>query len=49
VHETLPPDATRLHWSVADPVPADTDEAYEAAYADIAARVGRLASALTSR
>jgi protein-tyrosine-phosphatase/DNA-binding transcriptional ArsR family regulator len=46
VHEMLPPDRERLHWSVPDPVPADTDEAFEAAYADIAARVDRLAPAL---
>jgi ArsR family transcriptional regulator, arsenate/arsenite/antimonite-responsive transcriptional repressor / arsenate reductase (thioredoxin) len=45
-HEHLPtrPD---LHWSVRDPVPLDTDTAFEAAYADIAARVDRLAPALT--
>jgi protein-tyrosine-phosphatase len=43
VHETLPPDRERLHWSVPDPVPADTDEAFEAAYADLAARIDRLA------
>jgi protein-tyrosine-phosphatase len=49
VHETLPADATRLHWSVPDPVPADTDEAFEAAFADIASRIGRLAPALADR
>jgi protein-tyrosine-phosphatase len=38
----------RLHWSVPDPVLADTDAAFEAAYTDIAARVDRLAPALTS-
>lgn len=36
-------DRPRLHWSVPDPAPADTDDAFEAAYADIAARVDRLA------
>jgi ArsR family transcriptional regulator, arsenate/arsenite/antimonite-responsive transcriptional repressor / arsenate reductase (thioredoxin) len=36
----------RLHWSVPDPAPADTDAAFEAAYADIAGRVDRLAVAL---
>ena len=45
VHETLPP-AGRLHWSVPDPVPADTDDAFEAAFSDLAARVDRLAPAL---
>lgn len=48
-HEHLPVDARRLHWSVADPVPTDTDEAFETAYADIAGRVDRLAPALTPR
>lgn len=38
----------RLHWSVPDPAPVDTDGAFEAAYTDIAARVDRLAPALTS-
>ncbi len=48
-HEYLPPDARRLHWSIPDPVPADTDEAFEATYADIAGRVDHLAPALTPR
>ena len=34
----------RLHWSIPDPVRVDTDEAFEAAYADITRRVERLAS-----
>jgi protein-tyrosine-phosphatase len=42
---TLPP---RLHWSVPDPVRVDTDAAFEAAYTDIAARIDRLAPALTT-
>jgi protein-tyrosine-phosphatase len=46
VHETLSPQRERLHWSVPDPVPADTDEAFEAAYEDIAGRVERLAPSL---
>ncbi|MBQ1073140.1 helix-turn-helix domain-containing protein [Micromonospora sp. C31] len=37
----------RLHWSVPDPVRVDTDEAFEAAYAEIEARVDRLAPAVT--
>jgi protein-tyrosine-phosphatase/DNA-binding HxlR family transcriptional regulator len=39
----------RLHWSVPDPAAADTDEAFEAAFAEIAARIDRLAPALTPR
>jgi ArsR family transcriptional regulator, arsenate/arsenite/antimonite-responsive transcriptional repressor / arsenate reductase (thioredoxin) len=46
-HEHLPPDPTRLHWSVPDPAPADTDHAFETAYADLAARVNRLAPKLS--
>lgn len=42
-HESLPIAMTRLHWSVPDPVPADSDKAFEAAYIDIADRVSRLA------
>ena len=34
----------RLHWSV--PAPADTDAAFEATFADLAARIDRLAPAL---
>jgi len=34
---------SRLHWSVPDPIRVDTDEAFEAAYADLAGRVDRLA------
>jgi protein-tyrosine-phosphatase len=39
----------RLHWSVPDPAPIDTDAAFEASYTDIAARIDRLAPALTPR
>jgi protein-tyrosine-phosphatase len=46
VHETLPADRPRLHWSVPDPVPVDTDEAFEAAFADVAERIGRLVPAI---
>ncbi|MEV4199643.1 helix-turn-helix domain-containing protein [Micromonospora globbae] len=43
-HEELTgPVRPRLHWSVPDPVRVDTDEAFEAAYADLADRVDRLA------
>jgi protein-tyrosine-phosphatase len=49
-HEHLPahPDR-RLHWSVPDPAPADTDAAFEAVYADLAARIDRVAPALIPR
>jgi protein-tyrosine-phosphatase len=47
-HEHLPaPSNRRLHWSVPDPVPVDTDAAFEAAYTDIADRINRLAPTLT--
>jgi protein-tyrosine-phosphatase len=47
-HEELAgPARPRLHWSVPDPVRVDTDAAFEAAYADIAGRINRLAPALT--
>ncbi|XVQ16136.1 helix-turn-helix domain-containing protein [Spirillospora sp. CA-255316] len=39
--------APALHWSVPDPVRAGTDEAFEAAFADIAARIDRLVPAIT--
>ncbi|MFC7535370.1 helix-turn-helix domain-containing protein [Actinoplanes sp. GCM10030250] len=37
----------RLHWSVPDPVRVDTDEAFEAAYTDLADRIDRIAPTLT--
>jgi protein-tyrosine-phosphatase len=43
VHETRPAQPTRLHWSVPDPVPVDTDDAFEATYIDLADRIQRLA------
>jgi ArsR family transcriptional regulator, arsenate/arsenite/antimonite-responsive transcriptional repressor / arsenate reductase (thioredoxin) len=47
-HEHLPaPAGPRLHWSVPDPAPVDTDAAFEAAYTDIAGRIDRLAPVLT--
>lgn len=36
----------RLHWSVPDPAALDTDAAFEAAFTDIADRIGRLAPVL---
>jgi protein-tyrosine-phosphatase len=46
VHETLPAERVRLHWSIPDPVPVNTDDAFEAAYTDLADRIGRLAPTL---
>lgn len=40
-HEEFP--AGSVHWSVPDPVAASTEEAFEAAFADITARITRLA------
>jgi len=40
------PVAGSLHWAVPDPVPSDTDDAFEDAYDEIAGRVERLAHAL---
>ncbi|QOC24959.1 MULTISPECIES: arsenate reductase/protein-tyrosine-phosphatase family protein [Microbacterium] len=40
-HEEFP--AGMVHWSVPDPVPVATDEAFEATFADLSARVTRLA------
>ena len=52
-HEELPGTALhglpRLHWSVADPAPADTDDAFETAYDQITERVERLAHAFQPR
>ncbi|GAA1393074.1 helix-turn-helix domain-containing protein [Catellatospora coxensis] len=45
-HEQLREPTRRLHWSVPDPAVSDTDEAFEAAFGDLAARVDRLAPAL---
>jgi protein-tyrosine-phosphatase/DNA-binding transcriptional ArsR family regulator len=47
VHEELDASQVRLHWSIPDPVRIDTDDAFEAAYADIARRVERLAAAVS--
>jgi protein-tyrosine-phosphatase/DNA-binding HxlR family transcriptional regulator len=39
----------RLHWSVPDPARTDTDHAFEAAFADIAGRIDRVAPTITPR
>lgn len=48
-HEQLggQPDRRRLHWSVPDPARVDTDDAFDAAYTDLAGRIDRLAPVLT--
>jgi protein-tyrosine-phosphatase/DNA-binding HxlR family transcriptional regulator len=43
-YEASGPVRPRLHWSVPDPALVDTDAAFEAAYADLAGRIDRLAS-----
>ncbi|GLZ60745.1 MULTISPECIES: arsenate reductase/protein-tyrosine-phosphatase family protein [Micromonospora] len=48
-HEELTtPARPRLHWSVPDPVRLDTDAAFEAAFADLATRIDRVAPIVTS-
>jgi protein-tyrosine-phosphatase len=43
-HEELTtPKSDRLHWSIPDPARADTDDAFERTFHDIADRIGRLA------
>ncbi|MEU8662462.1 helix-turn-helix domain-containing protein [Actinoplanes philippinensis] len=37
----------QLHWSVPDPARVDTDDAFEAAYTDLAGRIDRIAPAVT--
>jgi ArsR family transcriptional regulator, arsenate/arsenite/antimonite-responsive transcriptional repressor / arsenate reductase (thioredoxin) len=45
--ELTGPTRPRLHWSVPDPVRVGTDAAFETAFTDLAARIDRLAPALT--
>ena len=48
-YEHLQPEQRpRLHWSIPDPAPTDTDAAFEAAYTELADRIDRLAPALSS-
>jgi protein-tyrosine-phosphatase len=48
-HEDLTgPVRPRLHWSIPDPVRADTDEAFEAAYTDLHDRITRIAPVVES-
>jgi len=48
-HEELAHDVPRLHWAIPDPVPTDTDAAFEGAYDDITRRVKQLVDAVTHR
>ena len=43
VHEELPADVERRHWSIQDPVPAGSEEAFDTAVADLTSRITRLA------
>jgi protein-tyrosine-phosphatase len=45
-HEQLGEPVDRLHWSVPDPAPAGTDDAFARAFTDLADRVDRLAPAV---
>jgi protein-tyrosine-phosphatase len=46
-HEHLPGHpGPRLHWSVPDPAPVDTDGAFETALTDLTTRIQHLAPAL---
>jgi ArsR family transcriptional regulator, arsenate/arsenite/antimonite-responsive transcriptional repressor / arsenate reductase (thioredoxin) len=42
-HEELGPTLPRLHWSIPDPVPINTNAAFERAYTDLNRRVHHLA------
>jgi protein-tyrosine-phosphatase len=46
-NEHLVIDGPRLHWSVPDPAPSDTDAAFEAAFGEISDRVDRLVPVLS--
>ncbi len=43
VHEELPADVEWRHWSIQDPVPAGSAEAFDTAVADLTSRIARLA------
>ena len=47
-YEELGARPDQVHWSVPDPVRVGTDAAFELAYSDLEARVGRLATALVA-
>jgi protein-tyrosine-phosphatase len=43
-HEEMDPAMARLHWSIPDPVRVGTEQAFDAAYDEIARRIGTLTS-----
>jgi protein-tyrosine-phosphatase len=45
-HELSRRSSPALHWSIPDPAPSDTDEAFEAAYAAVATHIDRLVPAI---
>jgi len=47
-HEELGTDPARMHWSIADPVPAGDDAAFDHALDDLTGRITRLAPAVHS-
>jgi ArsR family transcriptional regulator, arsenate/arsenite/antimonite-responsive transcriptional repressor / arsenate reductase (thioredoxin) len=46
LHRTAAGDHPHVHWSIADPVHIDTDDAFEHAFAEIDTRVRRLSAAI---
>lgn len=46
-HEDLAPEPTWLHWSIPDPVPTGTNDAFDAARDDLHARITALAGRAT--
>lgn len=46
-HEQLPPDASRWHWSVPDPVDRGTRQAFDAALSDLDTRIRALTEETT--
>ena len=47
-HEELEPDGSWLHWSVPDPVPSGTADAFDAAVAELAERIDALTVEVTA-
>ena len=46
VHEELPEQLRRMHWSIPDPVALDTDQAFTDAYRQLSDRIDRLGPTL---
>jgi protein-tyrosine-phosphatase len=46
VHEELPPQSARLHWSITDPVRAGGAPAFDRALDELVARIDQLAPTL---